>query len=184
MKKLNKKFFARDTLKVARGLLGKVIVRKWRGKFIRAIISETEAYKGIKDKASHASKGLTVRTQIMFGFAGRIYIYLVYGMHYCFNIVTEPAGYPAAVLIRGIMNIDSGEQINGPGRVTRFLRLDKKMNAQDICRHKEIWIEMTKNIPQKNIKTGKRIGVDYAGTWKNKLWRFYIDQRKIKNMKF
>jgi DNA-3-methyladenine glycosylase len=99
---LPKNFFNRDTLKVAQELLGCILVRKIGKKVIRAVITEAEAYKGKKDLASHASKGRTPRTELMFGEAGRAYIYLIYGMYYCLNIVTEKKNYPAAVLIRGV----------------------------------------------------------------------------------
>src|SRR3989338_4591344 len=100
--RLTKNFFEKPTLWVAGNLLGKVLIRNWRGKEIKAIITEAEAYCGFDDKASHASRGITQRNKIMFGGAGRAYVYLIYGMHHCLNIVTERENYPSAVLIRGV----------------------------------------------------------------------------------
>ncbi|MDP2860437.1 MAG: DNA-3-methyladenine glycosylase, partial [bacterium] len=100
-RRLSRKFFVRPTLMVAKDLLGKILVRKTGRKITRVMIIETEAYCGPKDLASHASRGRTKRTEIMFGPAGHAYIYLIYGMYHCLNVVTEAEGYPAAVLIRG-----------------------------------------------------------------------------------
>lgn len=169
---LKRNFFNRDTVIVAKELLGKYLCRKVGSKIVRVKITETEAYCGMKDKACHASKGLTPRTKIMFGSPGHAYIYMIYGMYYCLNFVTEEKGNPSAVLIRGV------ENLNGPGKLCRELKIDKKLNGVDICKSKELWIEsvswQTKEKPPV-IKRGKRIGVDYAGKWKDKLWRFYVD---------
>ncbi|MBX4190313.1 DNA-3-methyladenine glycosylase, partial [Candidatus Parcubacteria bacterium] len=118
MKKLDRQFFEQKTLKVARELLGKYLVRRIGNKVIAAKITETEAYCGPNDKACHASKGRTSRTEVMFGKAGHAYVYLIYGMYHCLNIVTEKENYPAAVLIRGIGSI------NGPGKLCRELKID------------------------------------------------------------
>lgn len=158
-------FFDRPTLVVARELLGKYLVRTDGKRTITAMITEVEAYAGHDDKASHASRGLTERTKVMYGKAGHWYIYLVYGMHHCLNIVTEREGYPAAVLIRSV------EGAHGPGRVTKLFRLDRTLNQKKSGRRIGLWIEDRGLIPEKILR-GKRIGVDYAGKWKNKLWRF------------
>ena len=187
MTRLRQKFFNRDTVIVAKELLGKHLFRKINGKVVIAKITETEAYCGQSDLANHASKGLTERTKIMFGPPGRAYVYLIYGMHHCLNVVTEKKGYPAAVLIRRcelvnselrIMNNDKKIQIHnsnlkGPGILCRELKIDRKLNGVDLCKSNNLWIK-DGGKPAK-IKKGKRIGVDYAGKWKNKLWRFYID---------
>ncbi len=186
--RLNRKFFNRNTVDVAKELLGKYLIRKVNGKIIKAKIIETEAYCGTRDLACHASKGSTPRTKVMFGPAGFTYIYLIYGMYHCLNIVTEKEGYPAAVLIRGVSGIlypvsgikKSDSQIrdtifNGPGKVCRELKIDRGLNNIDITKSKEIWIEnLGDQIDPRQIKIGKRIGVDYAGKWKDKLWRFYL----------
>ena len=174
---LNKKFFDRDTIRVARGLLGKKLVRMYREKRIEGIITEVEAYIGFEDKASHASRGKTERTKVMFAGAGTIYVYLIYGMHFCLNIVTEREEYPAAVLIRGIKTKDG--LISGPGRVTKYIRIDKKLNEKILSVKNGLWIENREKFNSKKIFKSKRIGVDYAGSvWAKKLWRFYISRDK------
>lgn len=202
--RLNRKFFNRDTVDVAKELLGRYLVRRIGGKIVKAKIIETEAYCGIEDKACHASKGLTPRTKVMFGPAGFTYVYLIYGMYHCLNIVTEKKGYPAAVLIRGceliklkarnskfeinsknkkskfksVSDFDiriSNFKLNGPGKVCRKLKIDRTLNNINIATSKDMWIEDFKEpIKPNQIKKTKRIGVDYAGKWKDKLWRFYI----------
>lgn len=173
--KLNGKFFENDTFKVAEELLGKKLVRIYRGKRIEGIITETEAYVGPDDKASHASRGKTLRTEVMFGKAGVIYVYLIYGMYHCLNIVTGKKNYPAAVLIRGVTS--NGEKISGPGKVCRFFHIDKTLNKKILSKNSGLWIAAPKGraSPGLKIRVGERIGVDYAGIWAKKPWRFYID---------
>ncbi len=175
-KKLNRKFFQQDTKEVAQKLLGKFIVRKIGKKIIAAKIIETEAYHGFDDLASHASRGKTQRNQIMFGEAGFIYVYLVYGRHYMFNVVCGAKDFPAAVLIRAVEIDNLIEcQTNGPAKLTKRLLIDKKFNNQDIVENKNIWLEdRGLKISKKNIKKAKRIGVDYAGHSANWLWRFHL----------
>ena len=165
--RLKRKFFDRNTVIVARELLGKDLCRRMNGKVIKTRITETEAYCGTKDLACHASKGLTPRTKIMFGPSGHAYVYMIYGMYHCLNVVTEGEGNPSAVLIRG------AEGFKGPGRLCRGLNIDKKLNGADICLSREIWLEEGDKIYRSRIKKGKRIGVDYAGKWKDKMWRFW-----------
>lgn len=182
---LTVKFFDRPTLKVARELLGKFLVRKIGKQKIFGIITEVEAYVGLEDKASHASRGKTERTKVMFGKANHWYVYLIYGMHYCLNIVTEKEGYPAAILIRSMFPfchtyqrplVSVTKVIKGPGRVCRYFKIDKKLNTKPSERNTGLWIEDRKiKISPRMIKRGKRIGVDYAGKWKDKHWRFYIE---------
>ena len=171
---LKEKFFERPALAVTKNLLGKYIVRKWRGKIISAMITEVEAYDGLKDKASHASRGMTPRNVVMFGPAGHWYIYFTYGMHWMLNIVTGKEGYPAAVLIRGV------EGINGPARVTKFFHIDKKFNGKITDKKNGLWIEGRGiEIKPSRIKKSPRIGVDYAGSiWAKKCYRFYIHSGK------
>lgn len=157
---------------MARELLGKYLVRKIGSKIVRAKITETEAYCGPHDLACHASKGMTPRTKVMFGPPGHAYIYLIYGMYHCLNIVTEKEGNPSAVLIRGL-ELDG---MDGPGKLCRGLKIDKTLNGIDICGSRYLWIENGAKVPKNKIKKSKRIGVDYAGKWKDKLWRFYLDQ--------
>lgn len=167
--KLKRDFFKRPTLKVARELIGKTLVRNLGSKTIKDIITETEAYVGPNDLASHASRGRTKRTEVMFAKAGTAYVYMIYGMYFCFNVVTEKEDYPAAVLIRAT------KKVSGPGRLCKFFRIDKRLNREDIVKSKKIWIEDDKKIiNSKSIKKTKRIGVDYAENYKDKLWRFVI----------
>ncbi|KKS13756.1 MAG: hypothetical protein UU70_C0009G0006 [Candidatus Yanofskybacteria bacterium GW2011_GWA1_41_6] len=186
MKRLDCKFFERPTVKVARELLGKFLVRKIGNRIIKARIIETEAYCGIKDLACHASKGLTERTKVMFGPAGFSYVYMIYGMYHCLNIVTEKEGNPAAVLIRvaeilnpkpEILNKSKIQslKLKGPGILCRELKIDKTLNGVNMFKSSKLWIEDGETkIKKSQIKKGKRIGVDYAGKWKNKSWRFYL----------
>ena len=177
--RLSRRFFEQKTLKVARELLGCFLIRKIGGQKIVAKIIETEAYCGPSDLANHASKGLTKRTTVMFGPSGQAYIYLIYGMYYCFNVVTEKQGYPAAVLIRGVEINKS--RIIGPGKVCRELKIDKQFNGVDLIKSSDLYIiagvgddfnrrQLIKKLP--------RVGVDYAGAWAEKKWRFVLAERK------
>ena len=169
---LTAKFFERPTITVARGLLGKYLVRQYRGKVVRVMITEVEAYDGPKDKASHAFtlRGITPRNKIMFGPAGHWYVYFTYGMHWMLNIVTGKEGYPAAVLIRGV------EGVKGPAKVTKFFKIDKKFNGYFAGRRSGLWLENRPASWRKKIKRSSRIGVHYAGpVWSKKLYRFYLE---------
>src|SRR3989338_9952334 len=132
---LKPQFFNRPALIVAQDLLGKFIVRRYRGQETALMLTEVEAYDGHNDKASHASRGKTERNQVMFGKAGFWYVYFTYGMHWMLNIVTGPKNYPAAVLIRGT------DKITGPARLTRCLKIDKKFNGLLAAKKSGLWIE-------------------------------------------
>ena len=178
-------FFNRPTLRVAKDLLGKFLVRKIGPKTISGIITEVEAYIGPEDQASHASKGKTKRTEIMFGKPGHWYVYLIYGMHHCLNIVTERKGYPAAVLIRAVAVLPQYTNklenvgmifVSGPGRVCKKFEIDRTLNAKPVNKKTGLWIEdWSFKINPRLIKRGKRIGVEYAGKWAEKPWRFYVE---------
>lgn len=169
-----KNFFARKTLVVAKDLLGMEIIRTIDGKEIRAMITETEAYCGPHDKASHAFRGKTPRTSVMFGAPGTIYVYLIYGMHWCFNLVTEKEGFPAAVLIRGIKLLEENKDITGPGRVTKALCIDKSFHAKNIYdTHSSLKLGRRVIVPKK-IERMPRVGIDYAEEYTHKLWRFVM----------
>lgn len=177
---LPQNFYSRKTIIVAKELLGKKLIRKIGKKKIAGIITETEAYIGPNDKASHASRGRTKRTEIMFGEAGRWYIYLIYGMYYCLNIVTEEKDYPAAVLIRAIEPIDKKLKLkkltNGPGKLCKYFKIDKTLNnTPAFVKKSKLYIANTnlKIKPSQIVRT-KRVGIDYAGDYKSKLWRFYL----------
>ncbi len=169
MKTLPNTFFNRKTLTVARELIGKTLVRKVGKKMIRQKITETEAYVGPHDLACHSSHGKTERNKIMFCEAGTIYVYFTYGMHWMLNIVTESAGFPSAVLIRGT------ETVSGPARLTKALRIDKKLNGLKLGRKSGLWIESDLKIKNSKLKILRtpRIGVDYAKDgWAEKPYRF------------
>lgn len=164
--KLDKNFFSRDCLEVAPDLVGKILVHRLSdGSELKVRITETEAYRGEEDKACHASKGKTPRTKILYDESGKIYVYLCYGIHWLMNIVTGEKDMPQCVLIR------AGEKLNGPAKLTKFLRIDKSMNGISICENDSIWIEDDSFRPE--IITAPRVGIDYAGEyWKNIEWRF------------
>jgi DNA-3-methyladenine glycosylase len=164
--RLNSSFFLRDVIDVAPDLLGKTIVRKFENDTIkRYLITETEAYRGEEDKACHAYKGQTARTGVMYREGGKVYVYLIYGMHWMLNIVTGEEGNPSAVLIRGV------EGFSGPGRIGRELQLDKSFYGENIETSSRIWVEDNGELSR--YKTGSRIGVDYAGPeWAAKPWRY------------
>jgi DNA-3-methyladenine glycosylase len=167
-KRLLRGFFNRDVLCVAPELIGKILViRSGDNKILRYRITETEAYRGGEDRACHASRGRTARTDAMFREGGKIYVYFVYGMYWMLNFVTGQENNPQAVLIRGIEGYD------GPGKVARALGIDRSFYGEDLTTSGRIWIEDTGFSPA--IKAGPRIGINYAGDpWKNKPWRYFI----------
>ncbi len=167
-KRLQRDFYLRDVLEVAPELLLKfLVVTDSRGIISRHIITETEAYRGSEDKACHASRGRTDRTEVMYRQGGLLYVYLVYGIHWMLNVVTGQSDNPQAVLIRSV------EDFRGPGRVTRALKIDKSYNGEDLTSSSRIWIEDSEVTA--DYKTSERIGIDYAGEyWKARPWRFYL----------
>jgi DNA-3-methyladenine glycosylase len=177
---LTPRFFDRATLEVAREMLGKFLVRRYRGKELELLISEVEAYDGPDDRASHASRGLTPRTKVMFGPPGVFYVYFTYGMHWMLNVVTGPSGYPAAVLIRAgiVPDSDNRRVINGPARLTKYLHIGASLNARTACPATGLWLEDrgVETAPD-SIIAGKRIGVDYAGDWKDRPYNFRLAKR-------
>jgi DNA-3-methyladenine glycosylase len=167
--RLARDFFTRDVLEVAPDLLGKNLIIVLPDKTVgRFRITDVEAYRGIDDKACHASKGRTKRTEVMFCEGGLLYVYLVYGMYWMLNVVTGQKDDPQAVLIRGLNNL------SGPGRLTKVLGIDKTYNGEELTISDRIWIE--ESGVTACFKTGPRIGIDYAGEyWKTIPWRFYVD---------
>lgn len=164
-----KAWASRDTVKLAQDLLGcRLVARGEDGVERRLRITETEAYDGPEDRACHASKGRTARTEIMFGPAGHWYVYLCYGMHQMLNLVTGPVDWPAAVLIRGV------EGITGPGRVTRAFGIAKPLNGTPAFIPERLWLEARDEpVLLQDVLAGPRVGVDYAGPeWAGKPWRF------------
>lgn len=172
---LKKNFFERDTVLVARELVGKFLVKRMGNKEVAAKIIETEAYDGPEDKAAHGSRGMTARNEVMFGEAGRFYVYFVYGMYWMLNIVCGPKNFPAGILIRGI-DVD-GLRINGPGRLTKLLKIDKSCNGVEASILSGMWFEdRGVAVSSRQLASAKRIGVDYAGEWAYKLYRFYLKE--------
>ena len=166
-------YFNRPTLPVARSLIGKYLVRVVDGRTIEGKIVEVEAYVGSQDRACHASKGRTQRTDVMFGPAGVAYVYLIYGMYHCLNVVTEREEFPAAVLIRAI-EVD-GELIDGPGRLCRAMQIDRGLNCLNMTKGDQLWVEdRAVRLKKTDVGVFPRIGVDYAGAWAKKLWRFRL----------
>lgn len=165
--KLGSDFFSRDVLEVAPALPGKFLcVMNDKGLVERYMITEVEAYRGEEDEACHVSRGRTGRTEVMYHRGGLIYVYLIYGMYWMLNIVTATEGIPQAVLLRGISGV------NGPGRLTRHLKIDASYYGEDIALSGRIWLE--DHGKEVDIAIGKRIGIDYAGAyWRDIEWRFY-----------
>lgn len=165
----NAYFQSRDAVFIAKDLIGKTLVRRFEnGEIVRMKIVETEAYLGTEDLACHARKGRTSRTSIMFGEGGKVYVYLIYGMYWMLNFVTGKEGEPQAVLVRGV------ENCIGPGRLGKFLELDKSFYGEDLENSKRIWLEESQVVGK--IRATPRIGINYAGEfWKNIPWRFILD---------
>ena len=183
---LPRAFFDRPVLRVARDLLGMVLVRELaRGRRLEGRIVEVEAYDGVRDLASHASRGRTARTEVMFGEPGRAYVYFIYGMHCCLNAVTGAEGRAAAVLIRALAP-EAGEEwmeagrspqgriASGPGRLTRALQIDRTLNRADLCAPGRLYIARGAAVPGRHVVRGERIGVEYAGEWARRPWRFGV----------
>lgn len=195
MKKLARDFYEQDTVVVAKELLGKTLVRVIDSEQLICTITDVEAYMGVNDRACHSYGGRrTVRTEILYKEAGHAYVYMIYGMYYLLNVVTEPEDIPCAVLIRGVKPIEpldkmsliryqkpfdllSKSQIknmaDGPGKVCKTLQLNKKQNGLDLL-GEELFILDAPPISQEFIQVSKRINIDYAGEAKDYPYRFYI----------
>lgn len=194
--RLREKFYERNTILVTRDLLGKVLVYKENGKTYKGIIVETEAYINAKDEGAHFNKGLTDRTRIIDEAGGHIYIYTIYGMYLCFNIVTETKGVHGAVLIRAVEPIDgikdmyenrykrpykspSKKEIinltNGPAKFVMAFNIKKEeLYGAYLVKDERIWVEDAPTIPKEQIVKTKRINIDYAENGKDYLLRYYI----------
>ena len=168
---MEKNFYTKSALEIAPKLLGKYLVRKLpNGKIIKSKICEVEAYVGEEDLACHASKGRTERTKVMYEQGGVWYVYLVYGMYHMLNVVVGKKDDPSAILIRGV------EDVSGPGRLTKQLRINKELNSLPISKKSGLWIEDGDAIPRNKILTTPRIGISYAGVWAKKPYRFLIEK--------
>ena len=179
--RLSRAFFERETPKVARDLIGCRIVRVVEGETLSGFIVETEAYRGARDPASHAYRGRTPRNEVMYGEAGHAYVYFVYGFHYCLNVTTEPVGRPGAVLIRA-MEPEEGAQTmarnrggrdvehvaDGPGKLTQALRIDRKLNGEDLVTSGRLFLNEGR--AELHVAAGPRVGVRDGQNFR---WRFY-----------
>lgn len=198
--KLTREFYARDTLQVARELLGKILVHEVNGVKLSGKIVETEAYIGSIDKASHAYGGRrTTRVETLYGIPGIAYVYFIYGLYHCFNVITKEEGSPEGVLIRAIEPIDGIDMMSrlrfkkayseltkaqiknltsGPSKLCIAMEINKENNKQDLCNtpvyKTNLYIEETDEKEKVKIIEAKRIGIDYAEEAKDFLWRFYI----------
>ncbi len=189
-KKLRRSFYQReDTVAVARDLLGKLLVVPAEdGSRVSGMIVETEAYLGTTDRAAHSYGGRrTARNEVMYGRAGHVYVFFVYGMYYQFNVVTGPPDHPHAVLIRavepvegiGIMRSRRGEMkdrnlTSGPGKLCIAMGIDRALNGEDLLGMR-VWLEDYRSVSKNEIATGKRIGIDYAGVDALKPWRLWVE---------
>lgn len=178
-------FYEQDTLSVARGLLGQVLVRETEEGTVRGVIVETEAYLGEKDDAAHSYKGKSERVRVQFGQAGMAYIYMIYGLYYCLNITSGPIGVPEAVLIRALEPVTGLELMkkrrrsdklrnlcSGPGKLSMALGIDKSLYGADMCVRGGLKVEYG-GTPD-GIIASKRRGIDYAVRSRDELWRFNI----------
>jgi DNA-3-methyladenine glycosylase len=182
-------FYDRDVVSVARELLGMRLVRTLNGVRLSGYILETEAYRGEEDLACHARAGRTARTSIMYGPPGRAYVYFTYGMHWCLNCVTSADGFPAAVLIRGVMPVEGLDCIaslranrpqadwcNGPGKLTQAFAIDGSLNGDDLCDTQgALWIETGHPVQDQAVIAGPRVGINrVAEPWRSIPWRFLV----------
>jgi DNA-3-methyladenine glycosylase len=174
MPKLPRAFYDRDTIVVAKELLGKHLVHVSRGVKRIGRIVEVEAYLGPHDLAAHSARGLTERTKIMFGPPGHAYVYFIYGMYYCMNVVTEREGHASAVLLRGVQPVENiKERTCGPGLLCRAMRIDRRLNGHDLLSDDFFIASPVAPEAFQTIKR-PRIGVDYAGHWAKRHLRYYI----------
>lgn len=174
MQKLPRSFYDRDTRVVARELLGKYLVHVSHGLERVGRLVEVEAYLGPHDLAAHSSKGLTRRTKVMFGPPGHAYVYFIYGMYYCMNVVTEPEGHASAVLLRAVEPVKNVEgRTQGPGLLCKAMDIDKELNGHDLLSD-DFFVAAPPLDKPMTIVRRPRIGVDYARHWAKRHLRFYV----------
>ncbi len=173
-RKLPRDFYAPGTLSIARDLIGMHLVHNDRGTLRVGRIVETEAYMGPEDLAAHSSRGRTGRTEVMFGEPGHAYVYFIYGFWYCLNVVTAPAGVPHAVLLRALEPVAGiTDKTWGPGLLCRAMNIDRRLNGADLLGD-VLWLERPSGRQRRpGITRTTRIGVDYAGDWAKRPWRFF-----------
>ena len=193
--RLGKDFYKQDAVTVAKKLIGKLLVRILKGEKVICRIVETEAYVGPEDKGCHAYQNKkTKRTKVMFNSGGCVYVYLIYGIHNCFNIVTNEKDKPEAVFIRAVEPLTGFELIrknrdiqskkaedltNGPGKLTQALEIDKEFNGYDLVTGDRIYIKADEKNIEYQVVSGERVNIDYAEEYKEKLWRFYIKENSF-----
>jgi DNA-3-methyladenine glycosylase len=172
--KLPRAFFARSTLAVARELIGMHLVHDDGDRVRAGRIVETEAYLGPRDLAAHSARGRTARTEVMFGPPGHAYVYFVYGFWNCLNVVTAAPGVPHAVLLRALEPLAGiSERTWGPGLLCRAMHIDRRLNGVDLAGN-VLWLERARvRAPPVRVARSPRIGVDYAGEWAQRPWRFF-----------
>jgi DNA-3-methyladenine glycosylase len=174
-RKITRDFYLRDTLTVARELIGLHLVHTDGGTLRAGRIVETEAYQGPQDLAAHSARGRTRRTEVMFGPPGHAYVYFIYGFWHCLNVVTGAEGVPHAVLLRALEPVTGiADKTWGPGLLCRAMGIDRDLNGADLC-GSVLWLERppaSRRAPVRIART-TRIGVDYAGQWARRPWRYY-----------
>lgn len=181
--RLPRAFFDRDTGLVARELLGCLLVHRSEGVERIGRIVETEAYLGVGDLAAHSSKGVTPRTRVMFGPPGHAYVYLIYGMHHCINIVTEGEGQGTAVLLRALEPVQNLHgKTSGPGLLCRAMAIDRRLNGHDFCSD-ALHVLARGDGPPPSVVQRPRVGVDYAGDWAARPLRFYLEGNRYVSRK-
>ncbi len=174
LRRLDRSFYDQDTILVARELLGKYLVHRSDGLERIGRIVEDEAYLGPHDLAAHSSKGLTPRTKVMFGPPGYAYVYMIYGMYYCMNVVTEQEGHASAVLLRAVEPVENiDDRTQGPGLLCKAMRIDRRLNGHDLVSDDFYIADPLKEDPFTIVKR-PRVGVAYAKHWQKRLLRFYI----------
>ncbi|MBO5056632.1 MAG: DNA-3-methyladenine glycosylase [Lachnospiraceae bacterium] len=172
-KRLLRRYYSQPATVLAADLIGKLLCRRTDAGILKYRIAETECYYREQDTACHASKGKTERTKVLYEKGGTAYVYLCYGIHSLFNVVTGKEGFPEAVLIRGV------EDYNGPGKVTKAMSIDRSLNGIDLVTSKELWIEDDGVRPE--YTAAKRVGIDYATPeYRDVLWRYIIKDGRYK----
>jgi DNA-3-methyladenine glycosylase len=181
--RLGRVFFEDDAPRVARKVIGKLVVRVVEGKRLSGVIAEAEAYRGAKDPASHAYRGKTKRNEVMFGEPGHAYVYFTYGNHFCLNLTCEPAGVPAAVLVRAIEPREGIEEMkgrrgvqkveevaSGPGKLTKALGIGKDLNGEDLVTSDRLFLEEGER--PRRVASSSRVGTS-SGT--EYMWRYFVE---------
>jgi len=171
---LEQTFYRRPGLTVAPDLLGRVLCRRRSdGTIVRGLIVEVEAYDGPRDRASHAFRGRTPRNAPMFAAGGIAYVYLVYGMHHCLNVVAGDEGYPSAILVRAAESVNGNDSASGPGRLTKAFAIDRMLDGASLL-GPDLWLEEGEPVPAARVRRTARVGVDYAGHWARRRLRFLV----------